>query len=250
MSFLRSTFIHLRIIVYFFLTIIVLVISFFPEGWLLYFLVTESDLDMIHYLMAPMYLFIAYCLTVLFFGVVHSQIVVRFLLTFRIKPGIYSHHSAMGRLVGVRITADSIFKAMLKVFTFFPFIWGILLFPYGMRLYGLKCGKNVHITTRTYVDTAGLVEIGNNAFIGYNCVVTGHTHENRAIIVNPTKIGRKALVGAYSIVGPGCELGDSAVLGAMSGLPKGEKIPEGEVWVGTPAKFLRRRGEKQDQQEV
>ncbi len=39
---------------------------------------------------------------------------------------------------------------------------------------------------------------------------------------------------------------DRSVLGAMSGLAKGQTIPENEIWVGTPAKFLRRRGEKLD----
>ncbi|MFX0116801.1 MAG: hypothetical protein ACFFB3_19795, partial [Candidatus Hodarchaeota archaeon] len=133
MLFWRSALISLRILVYFILTIAVLVISFFPEGWLLYFLVTNSNLDLIHYLLAPMYLFICYCASVLFFGVVHSQIVVRLLLPFRIKPGVYPHNTAMGILVGVRITADGIFKSMLKVFTFLPLIWGRFLFPYGMR---------------------------------------------------------------------------------------------------------------------
>ena len=107
-----------------------------------------------------------------------------------VKPGVYPHNSAIGRLIGVRIAADGIFKSMLKVFTFLPFIWGIFLFPQLMRLYGLKIGKNVHITTRTYIETAGLVEIGDNSFIGYNSVVTGHANEDRAIKVNPTKIGK------------------------------------------------------------
>ncbi|MHA2293351.1 MAG: acyltransferase [Candidatus Hodarchaeales archaeon] len=234
---------HLRIITYFLLTLIVLALSFIPEGWLVYFLITNPDLDPIHYFFSPVYLFIAYCATVLFFGVIHSQVVVRLMLPFRIKPGEYPHFSAMGRLVAVRIAADGIFKSMLKVFTFLPFIWGIILFPYLMRLYGLKCGKNVHIATRTYIETAGLVEIGDNSFIGYNSVVTGHRNEDRAVKVVPTKIGINCLVGTYSIVANGCEMEDNSVLGAMSGLLTGEKIPSNEVWVGIPAQFLRKRGE-------
>jgi carbonic anhydrase/acetyltransferase-like protein (isoleucine patch superfamily) len=235
---------YIRILVYFLLTGIVLIVSFFPEGWLLYYLVTTPQLDVIHYLLSPVYLFFAYCVTVLFFGVVHSQIVVRLTLPFLIKPGKYPHHTTMGRLIAVRITADGIFKSMIKVFTFLPFIWGIFLFPYGLRLYGLRCGKNVHIATRTYVETAGLVEIGDNSFIGYNSVVTGHANEDRSIVVEPTKIGKNALVGTYSIVACGCEFGDGSTLGGMSGMLKGQKIPPNEVWIGVPAKFLRKRGEK------
>lgn len=238
-----SSFSLIRILVYFFFTILVLILSFFPEGWLIYLLVTTSNLDPIHYILSPLYLFLTYCFTVLFFGVIHSQLVVRLTLPYRVKPGKYPHHSAMGRLVAVRITADGIFKSMLKVFTFIPFIWGVFLFPYGLRLYGLKCGKNVHIATRTYIETAGLVEIGDNSFIGYNSVVTGHANEDRSIVVDPTKIGKNCLVGTYSIVACGCELGDGSTLGGMSGLLKGQKIPPKEIWIGIPAKFLRKRGD-------
>lgn len=240
-----SFFSFVRILMYFILTCLVLIVSFFPEGWLVYFLVTTPNLDPVHYILSPLYLFLAYCVTVLFFGIVHSQFVVRLTLPYRIKPGKYPHHSAMGRLIAIRITADGIFKSMLKVFTFLPFIWGVFLFPYGLRLYGLRCGKNVHIATRTYIETGGLVEIGDNSFIGYNSVVTGHANEDRAIVVDPTRIGKNCLVGTYSIVACGCELGDGSTLGGMSGMLKGQKIPPNEVWIGVPAKFLRKRGEKQ-----
>jgi acetyltransferase-like isoleucine patch superfamily enzyme len=195
-----------------------------------------------------MYLFISYCVTVIFFGVLHSQIVVRLTLPYRIKPGVYPHHSAMGRLVGIRISADGIFKSMIKVFTFLPFIWGLFIFPYGCKLYGLKIGKNVHIATRTYIETAGLVEIGDNSFIGYNSVVTGHANEDRVIKVNPTKIGKNCLVGTYSVVANGCELGDNSVLGGMSGMLKSQKIPPNEIWIGVPAQFLRMREKKRKEQ--
>ncbi|MHA1228663.1 MAG: acyltransferase [Candidatus Hodarchaeales archaeon] len=245
----------LRIGFYFLLTGIVLIISFFPEGLLLYYLLRTSNLELIHYLFSPFYLFLTYCITVLFFGVVHSQLVVRLTLPYKIKPGIYPHNSPEGRLVAVRITADGIFKSMLKVFTALPFIWGMLLFPQLMKLYGLKVGKNVHITTRTYIETAGLVEIGDNSFIGYNSVITGHANEGHAIVVSPTRIGNNCMVGTYCIVACGCEMGDNSILGAKSAIKKGQKIPPNEVWIGVPAKKLRNRGESKgpnrwkDQQE-
>ena len=233
----------LRIILYFLLTGIVLIVSFVPEGWLVYLLTTQN-LEMIHYFLSPVYLFILYSLTVIIFGVVHSQIVVRLTLPFLIKPGIYSRYSSLGRLIAVRITADGIFKSMLKVYTALPFIWGILLFPQLMRLYGLKVGKNVYITTRTYIETAGLVELKEGAFIGYNSVVTGHANEGKSIVVSPTVIGKNSMVGTYSIVACGCELGENSILGAKSGLTKGQKIPANEIWMGIPAKYYRKRGEK------
>ncbi|MFW9991391.1 MAG: acyltransferase [Candidatus Odinarchaeota archaeon] len=232
---------HFRITVYFILTIIVLIASFTPVGFMLYFIDAENQL--VHYLLSPLYLFISYCVTVLFFGIIHSQVVIRLTLPYTIAPGVYPHHSGDGRLVAIRISADGIFKSMIKVFTFLPFIWGIFIFPYGLRLYGLKCGKNVHIATRTYVETAGLVEIGDNSFIGYNSVVSGHGNENRSIIVEPTRIGKNCLVGTYSLVGPGCTLEDGSVLGGKSALKKGDTIPANQIWVGVTAKYLKDKGQ-------
>ena len=234
----------LRIIIYFLLTGVVLILSFIPEGWLIYLLITTPNLELIHYLLSPVYLFILYSLTVLIFGVIHSQIVVRLTLPFIIKPGIYQRYSSQGRLIAIRITADGFFKSMLKVYTAFPFIWGILLFPQLMRLYGLKVGKNVYVTTRTYIETAGLVELKEGSFVGYNSAVSGHANEGKTIVVAPTVIGKNSMVGTYSIIACGCELGDNSILGAKSGMIKGMKIPANEIWMGLPAKKYRNRGEK------
>ncbi|MFX0211552.1 MAG: acyltransferase [Candidatus Hodarchaeota archaeon] len=230
----------IRLVMYFILTIGVLVVSFFPEGWLLYCYLTVEELEILHCLLAPLYLFIAYCVTVIFFGVIHSQVVVRLTLPYRIKPGVYPHHSSKGRLIAIRLTADGIFKAMLKVFTFLPFIWGVLLFPYGMRLYGLKCGKNVHIATNTWIDCP-LVEIGDNSFIGWNTALAGHANENRQFVIEPAKIGKNCTIGSYCVVAPGVEIGDDTMMGLMSGFKKGEKVPPGGIWVGAPAKLLKKR---------
>ena len=185
---LHSTISTLRIVIYFILTIVVLVVSFFPEGLLLHYYLTAEP-EILACLLAPLYIFLAYCSTVIFFGVIHSQVVIRLTLPYRIKPGNYPHHSSEGRLIAIRLTADGIFKAMLKVFTFLPFIWGVFLFPYLMRLYGLKCGKNVHIATNTWIDCAGLVEIGDNTFIGWKSAVSGHANVNRQFVIEPVKIG-------------------------------------------------------------
>lgn len=243
---LQSLFDHLRLVLYFILTIIVLLVSFFPEGWLCYhYLTTEPDV--FQCLIAPLYLFLTYCGSVLFFGVVHSQIVVRFTLPFALKPGLYSHHSSEGRLVAIRLTADGIFKSMLKVFTFLPFFYEAFLFPYLMRLYGLKCGKNVRIGKRTWIDCP-LVEIGDNTEIGYNTIIGGHVNEARKVIINPTKIGKNCTLGPYCIIAPGVEIGDNSVLESVSGFIKGQKVPPNGVWSGQPAQLLRSRSESEEHQ--
>lgn len=56
----------------------------------------------------------------------------------------------------------------------------------------------------------GKVHIGKNVFIGLNTIIT-----------NAVTIGDRAVIGAGSIVT--------------------KNIPEGEVWAGNPARFIRNR---------
>ena len=234
----------LRLISYIVLTLLVLIAAFIPEGWLFYFYVIEKP-HMIHFLLSPLYFFIAYCLTVLMFGIIHSQVVIRLTLPYRLKEGHYKHHSSEGRLVAMRLSADGIFKSMIKVFTFLPFIWGIFIFPYGLRLYGLKCGKNVHIATKTWIDTSGMVEIGDNCFIGWNSAISGHANEGREFVLGPpVKIKKNSTIGSLSIIAPGVEIGENSIIGALSGFKKGTKVPPNGIWVGTPAKLIRMREKK------
>ncbi len=234
----------LRLVLYLLLTLLILVLAFFPEGLLFYYYVMEKP-EVIHFLLAPLYFFLTYCLTVIIYGIIHSQVVLRLTLPYRLKEGYYQHHSSEGRLVAMRLSADGIFKSMLKVFTFLPFVWGVFLFPYGLRLYGLKCGKNVHIATNTWIDTSGMVEIGDNCFIGWNTALAGHANEGRAFVLGPpAKIGKNSTIGSYCVVGPGVEIGENTIMGVMSGFKKGTKVPPNGIWVGAPAKLLRKRGEK------
>jgi acetyltransferase-like isoleucine patch superfamily enzyme len=54
----------------------------------------------------------------------------------------------------------------------------------------------------------------------------------------PVTIGRRAFVGGHSILLKGSVVGEGAVLGAGSVLRS--RVPDGQVWAGNPARFLRR----------
>ena len=58
-----------------------------------------------------------------------------------------------------------------------------------------------------------------------------------AIVVSCVNIGRCADVAVNAVVLANTNIGDYAMLGA-SGLTKHD-IPEGEIWVGNPAKYLK-----------
>ncbi|MBU1032292.1 N-acetyltransferase [Patescibacteria group bacterium] len=86
-----------------------------------------------------------------------------------------------------------------------------------------------------------LVTLGKRVFIGPNVVFADDPHP-----VNPSPrtcfggavVEDEAVIGANVTVLPHVRIGRKAVVGAGSTVTK--NIPAGEVWVGNPAKFLKR----------
>ena len=53
-----------------------------------------------------------------------------------------------------------------------------------------------------------------------------------------TRVCKGASIGANSTICPGVTIGEGAMVGAGSVVTK--DIPSGELWVGNPAKFIRK----------
>jgi carbonic anhydrase/acetyltransferase-like protein (isoleucine patch superfamily) len=111
----------------------------------------------------------------------------------------------------------------------------------------------------------GNVVVGRKATVGYNCIIHGDTGpvrigesaciNDKAILRGPCKIGKWttidpntvidqadvascSMVGAKSVVGPGCKIESGSMLCAASVLKPGTLIPSGEIWSGNPAMKL------------
>ncbi|BBC71430.1 gamma carbonic anhydrase family protein [Altererythrobacter sp. B11] len=83
-------------------------------------------------------------------------------------------------------------------------------------------------------DTEGCPTIvGEDCVIGHMAVVHGATLEDRAF------------VGMGAVAMDACRIDAGAMLGAGALLSPGKSIPEREIWVGRPAKFLKRQSEEQ-----
>lgn len=91
-----------------------------------------------------------------------------------------------------------------------------------------------------------LITIGNHVTIASN--VTFITHDGstwvfrnkpefkKVLRYGRIKIGNNCFIGAGVTIMPGVEIGNDCIVGAAS-LVK-NKIPDGEVWAGVPAKYL------------
>ena len=103
----------------------------------------------------------------------------------------------------------------------------------------VKIGNNC--TIKCGVQLWDGIELENNVMIGANCTFTNDMYpraKNKDWKLLTTKIRKGASIGAGSTILPGLEIGENAMVRAGSVVTK--NIPAGEIWVGNPAKFLRK----------
>lgn len=120
---------------------------------------------------------------------------------------------------------------------------------FSVRNGGKICiGKNVGISNSAIVARSEII-IEDDVRIGGNCKIYDNdfhsTDFNNRINKNdpdiktsPVKICKGAFIGAHTIVLKGVTIGPYSVVGAGSVITK--SIPEGEVWAGNPAHFIRK----------
>jgi acetyltransferase-like isoleucine patch superfamily enzyme len=118
----------------------------------------------------------------------------------------------------------------------------------------IKIGRNVHITPMCLVG-GGLkgVEISDFCTIAYNVKIFSQSDDYiNGSITNSTFprqfkkekfakvfLGKHVIIGASSIIMPGCKLQEGSAIGAMSLVNKNTKA--WNVYYGIPAKLMRKR---------
>jgi non-ribosomal peptide synthetase-like protein len=103
------------------------------------------------------------------------------------------------------------------------------------RLMGAEIGR------RTYLDTTDLTEfdlvrIGDDAALNGDCTIQTHLFEDRVMKVSRVEIGAGCTVGGGSLVLYDTRMEAGASLGELSLLMKGEVLPAGTAWEGSPAR--------------
>ncbi len=133
--------------------------------------------------------------------------------------------------VRVAFNAAIIMKSMVCPF---PSVKNFLL-----RLTGMKVGRNAFIAMGTALDIfyPELVEIGENAIIGYGCVVSAHELLPGELRTGKVKIGANSLLGTRCVVLPGVEIGEGARVGAMSLV--NADVPAKRFYAGVPIREIK-----------
>jgi len=77
-------------------------------------------------------------------------------------------------------------------------------------------------------------------FPGVTVLLKAGAHLGHGAIVHGAVIGRNCLIGMNSVIMDNVEIGDECIVGALSFIKTGEKIPRRSVVAGNPAKILKK----------
>ncbi len=112
---------------------------------------------------------------------------------------------------------------------------------------GASVGKKCKISSHTFVCEG--VEIGDRVFVGHGVMFTntmvpraanaaGELQSEADWTLERTVVGDGASIGSGSVILCGITIGAGAMIGAGAVVTK--SVPPGEIWVGNPAKFLKK----------
>jgi len=112
---------------------------------------------------------------------------------------------------------------------------------------GASVGKRCKISSHTFVCEG--VEIGDRVFVGHGVMFTntmvpraanaaGELQTEADWKLERTVIGDGASIGSGSVILCGITIGAGAMIGAGAVVTK--SVPPGEIWVGNPARFLKK----------
>jgi non-ribosomal peptide synthetase-like protein len=118
---------------------------------------------------------------------------------------------------------------------FLEVLRGTPMLPWALRLLGVRIGRAVYLNT-TDLTEFDCVRIGEGAELNAWSGPQTHLFEDRVMKIGLVKIGARVTVGVRGTILYDSEIGDDARLGPMTLVAKGERLPAGTRWEGSPAR--------------
>ncbi len=138
------------------------------------------------------------------------------------------------------------YQVYYRLYPYFAGFFSIFLNTKPLHtIFGAKVGTNSIVGNAVLMNPERTI-VGNNTFLGYGSVLTGHVYEDEGLYLKETRIGNNVTVGGYAIIFPGAVIGDNVIIGANTVVPKDRHIPDNTIWVHGKA-VPRRPGSKEEE---
>lgn len=112
---------------------------------------------------------------------------------------------------------------------------GSPLYLLYLRALGAKVGRGAVVLSRNVPVCTDLLTIGDGTVIRKDSFFACYRAHAGMIQPGPVTFGRNALVSEATVLDIDTSLGDGAQLGHASSLHRGQAVPDGEHWHGSPA---------------
>ena len=104
-----------------------------------------------------------------------------------------------------------------------------------LRALGAKIGPGVAIFSRNFPVCTDLLTIGKGTVIRKDSFISCYRAHDGMIQTGAVTLGKDVFVGEMSVIDIGTSMGDGSQLGHASSLHRGQAVPAGESWHGSPA---------------
>ncbi|MDD7964592.1 Pls/PosA family non-ribosomal peptide synthetase [Actinomycetospora lemnae] len=113
---------------------------------------------------------------------------------------------------------------------------GTPIYPFYLRALGARVGKGAVLLSGPVPVCADLLTVGAGALVRNDVFLAGYRAHDGRIQTGPVTIGRDAVVGENVVLDIDTTIGDGATLGHSSSLHRGQSVPAGATWHGSPAR--------------
>ncbi|AKJ15508.1 peptide synthetase [Streptomyces incarnatus] len=119
------------------------------------------------------------------------------------------------------------------------FLTGTPLYVLYLRALGARIGKGVTILSHSVPVCTDLLTIGAGTVIRKDSFFLGYRAHAGHIQTGRITLGRDVHIGEKTVLDIDTSMGDGAQLGHASALHRGQAVPDGEHWHGSPAEPTR-----------
>ncbi|MFF8725866.1 Pls/PosA family non-ribosomal peptide synthetase [Streptomyces sp. NPDC015171] len=119
------------------------------------------------------------------------------------------------------------------------FLVGTPLYVLYLRALGARIGKGVTILSRSVPVCTDLLTIGAGTVIRKDSFLLGYRARAGRVQTGRITLGRDVFIGEKTVLDIDTAMGDGAQLGHSSSLHRGQSVPAGEHWHGSPAEPTR-----------